>query len=105
MIHGTEKTTFQIGDSTLSDIKKFNGVYGENAMRNYRIRVKVADRNAEFWEYIQFTEEIAKLKAAGRLTVDKDDMLTYPTFIVQYPKVDLDGSYFVIKCYTVFLDS
>lgn len=105
MIHGTEKTTFEVGESTLSDIKKYNGVYGDKAIRSYRIKIKVLDTQQEMAEYLAFSKELSSLRKDNKLTVDKDDTTTYPAFIIQYPKIDVDGSYFIVKCYTVFLDN
>lgn len=102
MSYQTQKTVLSVGGgSTLTDIVKENGIYGEKAFRTYRIKVKVMDAQAEMTEFIRFTEEVAKHRSSGTLTVDKEDPSTYPSFIIQYPKESVDGSYFIIKCYTV----
>ena len=105
MTHGTEKTVVMVGDSSFSDIRKFNGVYGEKSIRSYRVKVRVANSQAEMSEYLKFSEEIAKLRQDGRLTVDKEDSTTYPSFMIQYPRDNVDGSYTIVKCYTVILDT
>lgn len=70
-------------------------------LKQYRIRVKVYNPQEEMTEYIRFTEEIAKHRANGTLAYDKEDGNTRPAFIIEYPKENIDGGYFVIKSYTV----
>lgn len=104
MKHSTTKTSRNTEDgSVISDIVIDNGDYGQKSIRNYRIRVKVLNAQEEMTEYIRFTKELAELRDRKNLTVDKDDPSTHPAFIIHYPKEDIDGSYFVVKSYTVFI--
>ena len=101
----TEKTTYPIdANSSMSDSVKYHNGLAEKAVRSYRVRVKVGSSKEEMTEFIRFMEDISKLRGEGKLTVDRDDTDTYPAFIVHYPKEDIDGSWFVIKCYSVLLD-
>lgn len=54
----------------------------------YRIRVKVANKQEELKEYMKFSEDIKEHK-------DWKDT----SFHVELPVTNIDGSYFVIKCY------
>jgi hypothetical protein len=99
--YGTEKTTSTLNGNEIADVVKYRR--GEIAvrLRNYRVKVKVVNAQDEMSEFIRFTDELAKLRQQGKLTVDKDDATTFPAFIIQYPREDVDGSYFIIKSYTV----
>ena len=52
-------------------------------------------------EFMRFTDEVAACRANGTLGIDKDDPSTKPAFVIDYPSKDIDGSYFIIKCYAV----
>lgn len=105
MKYGTQKTVYDYGNAVLSDIIKYSeaGVHPERSYRNYRIQVRVADKNEELGEYIKFTEEVDAMKRAQLLMVDPEDNLTWPMFVVKYPKDYNYGPYFIIKCYTLLL--
>lgn len=100
---GTEKTTSTLGDNQIADVVKYRRGEVAVRLRNYRVKVKVINSQDEMGEFIRFTDELAKLRQQGKLTVDRDDATTYPAFVIQYPREDLDGSYFVVKCYTVIV--
>lgn len=103
MKYGTEKTTYPLDDdgSALVSIKKYRNGNVERTFRHYRIRIHVAGPKEELAEFIRFTEEIARCRQNNTLSVDKEDASTRPSFIIEYPSKDIDGSYFVIKSYTV----
>lgn len=101
MEFGTLKTTFTVNDKTIADVVKYRRGEATKSLRNYRIKVKVVNAQDEMSEFIRFTDELAKLRKQGKLAVDKDDSTTFPAFIIHYPKEDLDGSYFIVKSYTV----
>ena len=104
--HSTIKTNFPIDDnSTIVDTTINNGTYGTKTTRTYRIRIHVKNSQEEMTEYIKFTNEVSDLRKKNKLTVDKDDSLSHPSFVIQYPKENIDGSYFIIKNYTFFLDT
>jgi len=101
----TIKTKFIIDEnSAITNTTVNNGDFGSRSLRTYRIKVRVNGPQEEMAEYLRFTKELNELRLKESLTVDKDDPLSYPSFIIHYPKKDKDGSYFIIKNYTVFLD-
>lgn len=106
MQYGSERTIYPLDQngSSMSDLKHFRNGGVDNAIRTYRIRVKVNNSKEEMAEYIRFTEELAKLRSEGKLCGDKEDPISLPSFVIQYPKVDRDGSYFVVKCYSILVD-
>lgn len=88
---GTERTVIQVyRDSEVT-----------RTLKQYRIKVKVNTPQDEMTEYIRFTDEIAKRRENGTLVIDRNDHTTFPAFILDYPRENIDGSYFCIKCYTV----
>lgn len=103
MEFGTEKTTSIVGNTIISEIRKYYMGEVAKSLRNHRIKVKVINAQDEMKEFIQFTDELNKLRQQGKLAVDKDDATTYPAFIIQYPKEDLNGTYFIIKSYTIVI--
>lgn len=70
-------------------------------MRQYKIRVHVKNAQEEMAEFIRFTEEITTHREQGTLMYDREDSSTRPSFIIEYPATDVDGSYFVVKMFTV----
>ena len=70
-------------------------------MKHYKVRVKINGSQDEMTEFIRFTDKMGEYRKAGKLVVDKNDPTTRPSFVLDYPKDDIDGSYFIIKCYTI----
>lgn len=105
MKYGTTKTTYLLSNlgTTMVKVEKYRNEEVERSMKQYRVRVKVNGSQDEMTEYIRFTDEVAKLREEGALTYDKEDPSTRPMFIIDYPKENIDGSYFVIKCYTILV--
>lgn len=102
MQYGTEKTTVTADDgSSVTTIAKYREGERERIIRHYRLRVRVRSSQDEMTEYIRFTEELSRCRQNNILTYDREDASTRPAFIIDYPKNDVDGSYFVIKNYCV----
>jgi hypothetical protein len=100
---GTEKTTTIVNGNQIANVVKYRRGEVAVTLRNYRIRIKVINAQDEMSEFIRFTDELAKLRRQGKLSVDPDDPTTFPGFFIEYPKHDADGSYFVVKSYTVIV--
>lgn len=100
MNFGTTKTTLTDGNTSISDVAKYHNGAVVHKLRTYRVKVKVLSAQDEMTEFIRFTDELAKLRQKHRLGIDPEDQATQPTFSIRYPKYDVDGSYFVIKCWT-----
>lgn len=105
MKFGSETTTYPINDvgSSIADYKHYRVGSLDQAIRTYRISLKVRNSQEEMTEFIRFTTELAQLRKDKKLAYSKDVALQ-PAFIIQYPKEDIDGSYYVVKCYSVVLD-
>ncbi len=104
MNFGTEKTIFALDNkgSTLTNIAKYRNGDAEKVMKHYKVRVKVHSSQDEMTEFMRFTDEVERCRKNGTLTWDKDDPLTRPVFMIDYPKENRDNSYFIIKSYTIF---
>lgn len=104
MQFGTEKTTFPLDSkgSTISTINKYRNGAVEKALKHFRIRVHVKNSQDEMTEFIRFTDELDRCRKNGTLTSDREDASTKPAFIIDYPKENIDGSYFIIKSYCLF---
>ena len=103
MQYGNTKTTYPIDESgsTITTIDTYWRDQLTKAIKQYRIRVKVYNHEEELAEYIRFTDDIAKHRCEGTLTCDKEDMTTKPSFVIDYPKDNIDNSWFIIKSYCV----
>lgn len=103
MKYGSVKTTHIMDDngSALIEIIKYRHEEVDRTMRQYKIRVHVKNAQEEMAEFIRFTEEITTHREQGTLAYDREDSTTRPSFIIEYPQKDVDGSYFILKCYTV----
>lgn len=99
--YGTEKTTSTTNGDQISEVVKYRRGEPVRTLRSYRVKVRVSGSQDEMSEFIRFTDELTKLRYKSKLAVDREDPDTFPAFILQYPKDDADGSYFIIKCYTV----
>lgn len=103
MNFGTQKTTLSDGNTSISDVAKYHSGEVVHRLRTYRVKVKVISAQDEMTEFIRFTDELAKLRQKNKLGVDAEDPATYPSFLIKYPRYDVDGSYFVIKTWTEIL--
>lgn len=101
--YGTESTTYKIGNAQITKITKFRK--GEEAFicKHYRTRVKVNGSQDMMTEFIKFTDELVKYRDKGKLVVDREDSSTCPAFEFDFPKEDFDGSYFIIKRFTIII--
>lgn len=99
MLFGSQDTTYPLDDkgSMISDFKHFHKGGVDKAVRTYKTRIKVQNPQEEMSEFIRFTEELRELRRSKKLTDDA-------AFVIQYPKEDKDGSYFITKCYSVIVD-
>lgn len=104
MQYGSSKTTYPLDKkgSTIASISKYRNGETEVAMKHFRIRVKVYSAQDEMTEFIRFTDELDRCRKNGTLTYDKEDSSTRPSFIIEYPKENIDNSYFIIKNYCIF---
>lgn len=98
--YGTQKTTYNLNGMQIADVVKYRKGDVAISLRNYRVKIKVINAQDEMREFIRFTDELSKLRQNGKLTVDSDDPTTWPAFQIDYPKHDVDGSYFIVKCWT-----
>ncbi len=102
MKYGVEKESTAIDNlgSTVTLIKKIRGSEVTSIQKQYKVRIKVFNQEDERTEYRQFSDFISKKKGEGKLVVKDDDQTTRPNFLVEHPKHDVDGSYFIIKSWT-----
>jgi hypothetical protein len=103
MNYGSTKTIYPIDESgsTIVRVETYWRGSVTKVHMQYRIRVKVYSAKEELTEYLKFTDEIANRRKDGTLAYDRDDMSSRPSFIIEYPKENVDGGYFIIKSYTV----
>lgn len=103
MRFGSETTTYPLDNkgSTIATVKKVRNGETEKVIKHYRIKVHVRNSQEEMMEFMRFTEELSRCRKNGTLTHDKEDTSTRPAFIIEYPRYDVDGSYFVTKNYCV----
>lgn len=95
-----ETTVLDDQGSTLDVIKSIANYDLKKAFKRYSIRVKVNNKKDETTEYLNFSEMIAEKRRAGLLVLRDPDPDTRPSFCVDYPKTDTDGSYFIIRTHT-----
>lgn len=102
MNYGQEKQTTTLDDegSTISKVITFFNGNPSKVIKQFRIRIKVGSAQQEMSEYIKFTDELRKKREAGVLVKEKDDPSTIPAFVIDFPRFDEDGTYFVIKSWS-----
>ena len=100
---GTESTSLIVGNAEITNIKKYRNGEETLSLKHFKTRVKVSSSQHEMTEFINFTKELAKLRAENKLVVDKEDPSTRPAFVIDFPKENKDGGWFIIKCFTIQL--
>jgi hypothetical protein len=100
---GFEHETTELDEygSTLSLIKVIRKGEVVKSYKQYSNRVKVRDHKEEMAEYIRHTDRLKEKKESGQLVTHKPELT--PAFIVEYPKFDIDGSYFVVSSWAEFI--
>ncbi len=93
------KTEFSPNGSTQSKVTKQYRGETVKAVTCYRVRVKVVGSKEEVAQYLSFTDDLKKLRTQNKLYMDVKDAWAIPSFIIEYPTNDFDGSYFIIKCW------
>lgn len=100
---GSERETTDIDEqgSTLTVIRKIRNQDVMKTYKQFKVRIKVKDAKEETVEYLKHTDKIRQKRKEGvLLTNDRDDPSLAPFFMIDYPKSDVDGTYFVISAWT-----
>lgn len=102
--YGTEVAVLTIanGDEVMTEEVISNIRNFEVASQHKRtsIRIRVRNKEEEMSEYLKFTDLIDQKRTNGKLVVRDANPASKPSFVIDYPKIDIDGCYFVIKSYT-----
>lgn len=106
MKYGTMETTTVTDDlgSTVTSIQKIREGAVAKAYQKHAPRYRVANKKEEMTEYIRFTDLLTKKRLLNRLVIKDEDPTTMPAFRIEYPKYDVDGSYFVVMCWTEIVE-
>lgn len=105
MRFGIERLTTSL-DNNGSTLTIINTIREGKVIKSYKQRnerVKVFNSKEEMAEYLKHAELIRDKRKLG-LLVTKEDPSLQPTFKVEYPKYDEDGSYFVVKSWTEYTE-
>lgn len=89
--------------STVTIIESVHKGQIAKRIKHFRVRIKVPDTQSETAEYLKFSDEIRMKREEGVLTSDKEDRTTLPSFVLEFPKHNEDGSYFILKCWSEVL--
>lgn len=104
MQYGQVRTSQEKDDGTaISVVEVIRDGLVVKSLRQFHIRVKVGDTQAETAEFLRFSDDLRLKREAGTLVIDREDASTIPAFLIDYPKKDIDGSYFVVKRWTELL--
>jgi hypothetical protein len=71
-----------------------------STFKRVSVRIKVANKKEETSQYLQFSDLLEKKREQGVLLVKHTDLSTRPTFVIEYPLTNVDGSYFIIHTHT-----
>lgn len=103
MRFGIEKSTTTTDDlgSTITIMRKIRDYEVMKTYKQIKNRVKVRDAKEEMAEYLKHTDKIREKKDLGiLLATDRDDPTLVPAFTIEYPKHNVDGTYFVVSSWT-----
>lgn len=95
---GTVKSVETHGrySSSVTTIKKIRNGKVAIKVKLYKERLKVKSAEEERRYYVRFSAAISAKREAGSLAIDKEEPATIPAFMVEFPKTNTDGSYFVV---------
>jgi hypothetical protein len=99
--YGTEIDTHVVSDSLTEDIiAKIQD--GETIKRWKRtsLRIKVTNKKDETTQYLIWTDMLDHLRKQKRLIERDTELPVRPSFAIDFPKTNYDGSYFVICTHT-----
>ncbi len=100
---GFEYETTELDDNgsthTIIKVKRKGEIV--KSYNQYSNRVQVKDHKEEMAEYIRHTDRIKTKKESGILVTHKPELT--PSFVIEYPKYDIDGSYFVVSTWTEYI--
>ena len=96
----TETKTLDQHDSTVSVTTRYHNFEPKKLLRKHAIRKKVLSKQEEMTEYLTFTDMIELKRKTGELVISDTDPTTKPSFIIEYPKNNIDDSYFIVMMYT-----
>lgn len=87
-------------ESKVEYIRNIKDFDVHSAFKRTSVRVHVHNQKEEMVEFLTFSKLIAEKIEAGTLVRGDRDPSLRPTFVVEYPKTSIDGSYFVIRTFT-----
>jgi hypothetical protein len=70
------------------------------SFKRVTVRTKITTKQEEVAAFKDFSDTIEKKRQAGLLLHRTSDTTMLPCFLIEYPKVDYDGSYFVVTSFT-----
>ena len=91
--HGNAQHKVDVIES-LKDFKVFS------TYKRITVRIKVRTKQDETTQYLLWSDMIDLARADGKLLTRDSDPATSPSFIIEYPKHDIDGAYYVIRSHT-----
>lgn len=93
-------TTTDENGSTLTIIKKYRKGLVVQIYKQRKERFKVYSQKEQLMEYMKHADKVMEKHKAGQLVIKDADPSLYPAFWSEYPKNDIDGSWFVVSQYT-----
>ena len=96
----TETKTLDQYNSTVSVTTRYHNFEAKKLIRRHVIRKKVLSKQDEMTEYLTFTDMIELKRKTGELVISDADPATKPSFVIEFPKNNVDGSYFIVQMYT-----
>jgi hypothetical protein len=96
----TEGTFTDANGSTVEVIANYKDLEVMSRFKRISVRIKVIDKRDETTQYLLFSDLIEEKRQAGTLVVRDADPHSRPSFTIEYPKTNIDGTYFVVRSYT-----
>jgi hypothetical protein len=100
MQYGTETTMYVDGDKAMEVTDNVRNYKVFSTFKRTITRTKVSTPGEADHQYQLFSNHIDKLHRLNKLLTKSNDPALRPSFTIEYPHIDHDGSYFVITSYT-----
>lgn len=101
---GHKATIIETSDETkelrIEEIENIADGAVKSHFRRVSLRIKVSNKKDETAQYLQFSDLIEQKRNEGALIVRDADPATKPSFVIEYPRSNSDGGYFVVRTHT-----
>lgn len=107
-VYGTSTTMYVVEKpNEVNTVEIIDNISGDNVFSTFKrvtLRIRVHNKQEETTQFLLFSDLVEEKRQTGKLVLRDTDPATRPQFMIEYPKKDIDGTYFIIRSHTELVE-